>query len=112
MFSWADAVKNEEVLRRVKEERRILQTIKRRKSNWIGHILRKNCPVKHVVEGKREGAGIRGRRRKQLLDDRIETRRHWQWKEEALDRILEKSLWKRLWTCRKTDDVTTIEYLY
>jgi hypothetical protein len=33
----------------------ILQTIKRRKANWIGHILRRNCLLKHVIEGKREG---------------------------------------------------------
>jgi len=34
----------------------ILQTIKRRKANWIGHILLRNCLLKHVIEGK-----IRGR---------------------------------------------------
>jgi hypothetical protein len=28
-----------EVLYRVKEERNVLYTIKRRKANWIGHIL-------------------------------------------------------------------------
>jgi len=36
-------VKNKEVLHRVKEKRNILHTIKRRKANWIGHILRSNC---------------------------------------------------------------------
>jgi hypothetical protein len=43
------------VLGRVKEERNAPQTIKRRKANWIGHILRRNCFVKHVVEGKSDG---------------------------------------------------------
>jgi len=43
-------VRNEEVLRRVKEERSILHTIKRRKDNWNGHILRRNCLLKHVIE--------------------------------------------------------------
>ena len=38
-ISWTDRVRNEEVLRRVKEERNITHTIKRRKANWIGHIL-------------------------------------------------------------------------
>jgi hypothetical protein len=51
-ISWADSVRNEEVLQRVKDERKTLQTIKRRKSNWIGHILRRNCLPKHVIEGK------------------------------------------------------------
>jgi hypothetical protein len=43
-------VRNEEMLHRVKEERNILQTIKRRKANWIGHILHRNCLPKHVIE--------------------------------------------------------------
>jgi hypothetical protein len=42
-------VKNEKVLHGVKD------AIKRRKANWIGHILRRNCHLKHVTEGKTEG---------------------------------------------------------
>jgi hypothetical protein len=45
--------------------------MKRQKANWIGHILCRNCLLKHVIEGKLEGriemTGRRGRRRKQLL---------------------------------------------
>jgi hypothetical protein len=37
-FSWTDRVKNEEVLQRVKEDRNILHTIKRRTDNRIYHI--------------------------------------------------------------------------
>jgi hypothetical protein len=48
-------MENEEILQRVKEERNILHTIKRRKANWIGHILRRNCLLKHVIEGKTGG---------------------------------------------------------
>jgi hypothetical protein len=91
-ISWTDRVRNEEVLHRVKEERNIVHTIKRRKANWIGQILRRNCLLKHVIEGKLEGriemTGRRGRRRKHLLDDLKEKRRYWKLKEEALDRIL------------------------
>jgi hypothetical protein len=83
-ISWTAHVRNEEVLFRVKEERNILHTIKRRKANWIGHILRRNCLLKHVIEGKLEGrvevTGRRGRRRKQLLDDLKELRSYWQLK--------------------------------
>jgi hypothetical protein len=50
-ISWTDRVRNE-VLHRVKEDRKILHRIKRRKANWIGHILRRNCLLKHVIEGK------------------------------------------------------------
>jgi hypothetical protein len=84
-------VRNEEVLHRVKEERNIVHTIKRRKANWIGDILRRNCLLKHVIEGKVKGriamTGRRGRRRKQLLDGLKEKRRYWKLKEEALDRF-------------------------
>jgi len=47
-------VKNE-VLQRAKDERNILNTITRKKSAWIGLILHRNCPLKHVIEGKMEG---------------------------------------------------------
>ena len=50
-ISWTDRVKNEKVLHGVKEGRNILHIIKRRKANWIGHILHKNCLLKHVIEG-------------------------------------------------------------
>ena len=49
-ISWTDRVRNEEVLHRVKEERNILHTIKRKKANWIGHILRKNCLLKQLLK--------------------------------------------------------------
>jgi hypothetical protein len=91
-ISWTDRVRNEEVLHRVKEERNILHTIKRRKANWIGHILCRNCLLKHVIERKVEGriemTGRRRRRCKQLLDDLKEKRRYWKLKGEALDRTL------------------------
>ena len=53
-MSWTDHVRNEEVSTGVKEERNILYTIKRRKVNWIGHISRRNCLLKHVIEKKEE----------------------------------------------------------
>jgi hypothetical protein len=91
-ISWTDRVRNEEVLHRVKEDRNILHTIIRRKANWIGNILRRNCLLKHVTEGKLEGriemTGRRGRRCKQVLDDLKEKRRYWKLKVEALDRTL------------------------
>jgi hypothetical protein len=71
----------------VKEERNVLHTIKW-KSNWFGHILCKNCLLKHIIEGKIEGRievqGRRGRRNKQVLDELKETRRYWKVNEAAL----------------------------
>jgi hypothetical protein len=71
-ISWIDRVGNE-VLHDVKEESNIQHTVKRRKVNWIGHILRGNFLIEHIIEGKVgskiELTGRRGRRRKELLDD-------------------------------------------
>jgi len=53
-ISWTDRVRNEEVLHGVKEERNV-HTLQKRKANWVGHILCKNCFLKHVIEGKLEG---------------------------------------------------------
>ena len=50
-----DRVRNE-VLIRVKEEGNIIQKIKRRKANRIGHISLRNCLLKHVTERKIEGS--------------------------------------------------------
>jgi hypothetical protein len=52
---WTDSVRKEEVLHRVKEDGNILRTIHRGKANWIGHILRKKCLLKHAVTRKIEG---------------------------------------------------------
>jgi hypothetical protein len=45
-------VRNEEVLQGVKTERNIRPTMKPRKAKWISHILRRNCLLKHVTDGK------------------------------------------------------------
>jgi len=42
-ITWTDRVKNEAVLREVKVENNVLHIVKRRKANWLGHILRGNC---------------------------------------------------------------------
>jgi hypothetical protein len=81
---WTDRVGNEEVLHGIKEENSILHTVTRRKANWIGHILRRNCFLEHVIEGKIEGrvevTGRRGGRSKQLLDGLKEKRGYWKLK--------------------------------
>jgi len=46
-----------EVLHRGKEKRNILHTIKLKKADWIGYMLRGNCFLKLVFEGKIEGMG-------------------------------------------------------
>ena len=91
-ISWTDQVRNEDVLLRVNEQRNILHEIRKRKANWIGHILRRNCLVKQVMEGKIKGemevTRRRRRRRKKLLDDLKDRRGYSHLKEEALDRTM------------------------
>jgi hypothetical protein len=85
--SCTDRVKNTEVLQRVKEERNIVHAVERKKATWIGNILRRNCHLKLVIEGKIEGRTAAAERRgagcKQLLRNLQETK----WNEKALDRI-------------------------
>jgi hypothetical protein len=70
----------------------VIRTIKRRKANWIGHILPRNCLLKNAIGGNLEGriemTGRLGRRRKQLLDD---LKKEWKLKEEARDCTLWRS---------------------
>ena len=69
-----------------------VREIRKRKANWIGHILRRNCLLKQVIEGKIKGemhvTRRRGRRRKKLLDDLKDRRGYSHLKEEALDRTM------------------------
>jgi hypothetical protein len=91
-IKWTDHVGNEEVLLRVKEQRNILHEISKLNANWIGHILRRNCLLRQVIEGKIKGGievrGIRGRRRRKLLDYLKERKRYSHLKEEALDHTM------------------------
>jgi len=50
-------VRNEELLLRVKEQRNIRHEIRKRKANWIGHILCRNCLLQGVIERMIEGGG-------------------------------------------------------
>jgi len=87
-----DHVRNAEVLLRVNEQRNILHEIRKRKANWIGHILRRNCLLKQVIErkikGEMEVSRRRGRRRKKLLNDLKDRRGYSHLKEEALHRTM------------------------
>jgi hypothetical protein len=85
-------VRNEEVLLRVNEKRNIIHEIRKRKADWIGHILRRNCLIKQVIEGniteQIEVTRRQGRKRKKLLDDLKNRRGYCELKEEALDRTM------------------------
>ncbi|KAJ4445475.1 hypothetical protein ANN_07283 [Periplaneta americana] len=48
---WTDRIRNEAVVERVGEERMMLKLIRKRKMNWLGHWLRRNCLLKDALEG-------------------------------------------------------------
>jgi hypothetical protein len=91
-IGWTDHVRNEDVLLRVKEQRNILHEICKRKAKWIGHILRRNCLLQRVIEGKIQGGievtGRQERRRRKVLDDLKERRGYSHLKEEVLNRTV------------------------
>ena len=54
------------VLERVGEGRIVLELIKKRERNWLGHWLRRNCLQKHALEGMLKGKKVHDRRRYQM----------------------------------------------
>jgi hypothetical protein len=85
-------VRYEEVLLRVKEQRNIVHAISKRKANWIGHIFRRICLLRQIVEEKikeRIEVTERGERRsRKLLDDLKKRRGYSHLREEAPDRCM------------------------
>ena len=63
---------------------------------WIGHILRRNCLLQRVIEGKIKGGievtGRPGRRRRKLLDELKEMREYSHLKREVLKGVVEKNV--------------------
>jgi len=98
-ISWTDYVRNKDVLHRVTADKNFPRTIKRKKANWIGHVLCRNCLLKHITEGKIEGMievrGRQGRRCARLVDDHKEKRGYWKLKEKALDHTLWRTCFGR-----------------
>ena len=98
-ISWTDHVRSEEVLLRVKEQRNILHEISKRKANWIGHILCRNCLLQQDIEEKIKWGikvtGRWGRRRRKPLGDLKERRGYSHLKEKALDRTMWRAGFRR-----------------
>ena len=67
-IQWSEKVSNEEVLRRVGEERSLLDTIRRRQKTWLGHTIRHGDLLVIVMEGRIEGKRPPGRKRCGMMD--------------------------------------------
>ena len=98
-ISWTDRVRYGEVLQSVKENGSILHTIETRKAIWVCQNRRRNCVLKHVIEGKVEGRievrGRGGRRCKQLLDGFKEKKGYLKLNGEALGRAVRRTRFGR-----------------
>jgi hypothetical protein len=98
-----------EVLHTVKEIKIILHTIKSRMANWIGHVLRRNCLLKHIIKGNIKGAiEVKEKQeRSKLTLDNLQAKkkkRYWILKRGSNRSCpVENSMWNRLRKWRKTD---------
>jgi hypothetical protein len=95
-FRLTSLVRSAEVLQIITDERNILHTINRGKTNCIGDILHRDCLIKHVIQGKIRGAGRQGKSYKDLLiilkqkileNNGVSTKSH------SLEILLQKKLW-------------------
>lgn len=66
---WTARITNENVLRRINRDRELLLTIKRRKTAYLGHIMRntKYQLLQLIIEGKIEGKRGMGRKKMSRL---------------------------------------------
>ena len=86
LFIFLYITEREQVLARIGEKSTLLNNVLGRKSNWSGHIMRRNCLLHDATEEEmKEVKGV-GKRRTQLLDDLRKRRRYWELKEGADDR--------------------------
>ena len=65
---WSDKVSNDEVLRRVEEDRSVICTIDKRQRAWLGHTLRHGDLLPILIEGRVKGRRPPGRPRTGVLD--------------------------------------------
>jgi len=68
-ISWRDKITSDDVLKRVNEERSLLNEIWQQKHRWIGHVLRHDSFLQGIFEGRMLGKRTRGRRQMQMLHD-------------------------------------------
>ena len=65
---WTQHASNEQILGMVDESRYLMENLRKRQKNWIGHVLRHNSLLQKVIEGRFQGKKTPGRPRTILLD--------------------------------------------
>ena len=51
-ISWVYKTSNEEVLKRVNEIKTMLDTVRKRKHIWLGHVLKRESLLRDIIEGR------------------------------------------------------------
>ena len=67
--SWVNTETNQDILDTIGEKRSLLESVMKKKKNWIGHGVRGDGLLKQVLEGRMEGKRPRGRPRFGMIDD-------------------------------------------
>ena len=80
---WIDRKTNDWVLQETREKRGLVQSIRKRKHQWIGHVLRHDGLLKVAIEGKLDGKRRPGRPRLGMIS---EMGNYAKLKEDAMDR--------------------------
>ena len=100
-ISWTEHKTNEEVLKMVEEKRSLMDIIRTRQKNWIGHITRGDSLQREIMEGRMERKREKGRPRQKLMD----------WMMDDGYRKLKKGTTTGgmesmdMWTCRTADNL-------
>ena len=68
-ISWTEHRTNDSVLSEMETERKILETVKRRKLQYFGHVIRAQSLCTHMLHEFIEGKRSRGGQRKRWVDD-------------------------------------------
>jgi len=84
--SWVDKKTNLEMLDTIGEKRSLLETVMKRKKNWIGHAVRGDGLFKQILEGRMDRKSLRGRPRFGMIDD-LKEGSHVKMKRRAEDRV-------------------------
>ena len=69
---WTEHKTNEEILKMVETERKLMDTVRSRQKRWLGHILRHDSLLR-ITLGQIQGKKVYGRPRTMLLDWLLKT---------------------------------------
>jgi len=70
---WTEHKTNEEILKMVEAQRKLMDSVRSRQNRWLGHILRQDSLLRIMLEGQIQGKKAYGIPRTMLLDWLLKT---------------------------------------